>query len=104
MNEIEKFEQKHMMAFIELGNLERQASEIEARKAEVRENLTKAMEEYGITSVDNKYVKITYIGPSESTSFDTKAFRAARPEMYESLMKDFSKTTKKKGFVRIKVK
>lgn len=102
--EIEKFEQQNMMAFIELQDLENQAKAIEARKNEVRDILTRGMEENGIVSIDNDYVKISYVAPSESTSLDTKTLRAERPEIYNSLMADFSKTTKKKGYVRIKVK
>lgn len=104
MNEIQKWEQQHMMAFIELRDLEAQSKSIEARKAEVRQMLTESMEEHGIVGIDNDYVKITYIGPTESTSLDTKKLRASEPETYNDLVGAYPKVTKKKGHVRIAVK
>lgn len=104
MNEVQKFEQQNMMAFIELQTLEKQSKTIEDRKAEVREILTAGMEEHGIKSIDNEYVKIVYVAPSESTSLDTKKLRAEEPDTYNGLMKAYSKVTKRKGSVRITVK
>ena len=103
-NKVAVFEQNNMMAFLELQALERQSEEIEARKAEVRGILTNGMEQYGITSIDNDIVTITYVSPSESTTLDTKKLRAQEPKTYNDLMKQYAKTTKRRGYVKIKVK
>lgn len=104
MNAIQKFEKKHMAAFVKLSDLEKQAKTIEQMQRDIREELTVAMDKYGIESIDNDYIKIIHVSPSESKSLDTKKLRAERPEIYNSLMSDFTKVTKKKGHVRITVK
>lgn len=105
-NKVALFEQKNMMAFIELHNIEQQKKELDARDKEIREIITKGMEENGIDSIDNDYVKITYIPPTDGKpKLDEKAWRAEDPEGYNKVFSLYNKMSgAKKGYVRITVR
>lgn len=103
-NKLQVFENKHMMAFIELRDIEQQKKALENRDKEIREILAKGMEENGIESIDNEYVRITYIAPTTSESLDTKKLKANDPGLFHELMGMYKKITNKKGYTRITVK
>ena len=106
MNALQKFEAQNMMAFIELQKLEKASKAIEQRKKEVREMLAEKMEEHGIKSVDNEYVKITFFPatPAKPT-LDTKRWRAADPEGYSEVFDSYNKLDGgKKAYVKVDAK
>lgn len=103
MNAVQKFENKHMMAFIELQQITKQQKELKARDAEIRAILSKGMEEYGIESIDNEFVKINYIQPTAgSLKLDEKSWKAEDPDGYRKVFQKYNKMQgAKKGHVRI---
>lgn len=106
MNAIEKYEARYMMAMIELRDIETQKKALESRDKEIRSMLTEGMEEYGIESIDNDYVKITYINPTPGTpKLDEKTWRAEDPEGFNKVFSMYNKMSGgKKGYVRITTK
>lgn len=100
------FEQKHMMAFMELRNLENNIAAQEERLKAVKAQILKGMEEYGIKSIDNEYVTISYVAPTPGKpKLDETAWRAEDPEGYNAVFEKYNKMAgAKKGYVRIKTK
>lgn len=104
MGQLTTFDRKYMQAFQELAEVTKAKKELDAREAEIKEELTKGMESFGLVSIDNDYVKISYIKPSVSTSFDTKAFKLDDPDKYNELFEKYNKQTERKGYVKVSVK
>lgn len=103
-NAIQVFENKYMVVMAELSAIEQQRKIIEKKAKEIKAELEKAMDEYNIQSIDNEYVKITRIEASETVSIDLKELQKKEPELYDELLKDYPKVTKRKAYVRITVK
>lgn len=103
-NEIQAFENKYMMVMANIASLEKQVKKLQDRQKSLKEELEKAMDEYNIQSIDNEYVKITRIEASETVSIDLKELQKKEPELYNELLKDYPKVTKRKAYVRITVK
>lgn len=104
MNTLEKFEYKNLALFQQLADITRYKKEIERQEKEAKEALLIAMENHSIKSVDNDIVKVSYIDASESVTLDTKALRAADPELYRELLNKYNKRTTKSPYIKIAVK
>lgn len=103
MNDI-TFNTEYSHVFKELALLEDEAKDIEKRRKEVKSELLEAMEKHGIKSIDNDYVKITYVGQSVTIGVDLKAMQLEDPKLYSKISKKFSKETVKKPYIRITTK
>ena len=105
-NNVTVFENKHMMAFIELRDIEKQKKALEDRYNTIREEITRGMDEYGIKSIDNEYVNIVYVLPSPGKpKLDEKTWRAEDPEGYQKVYKLYNKMSGgRKGYVKITTK
>lgn len=103
-NSIEKFNETAMEPMRSLAQVMKAKRELEASEKAFKEELLARMEEYGVKSVDNEYVKITYVPASASTSLDLKALELEEPELYADLLADYTKTTKRKASIRITVR
>lgn len=66
----------------------------------LKEQLKEKMEEAGIVKIEMPDVDITYVGPTQRESLDSKALRAEEPEIYNK----FIKKSDVKSSIRIKVK
>ena len=69
--------------------------EIDDFKAAIKEQ----MEANGIKSIKCDAFRITYVGESEKTAFDSSAFKKDNPEMYA---KYYTKKSVTKSYVTIK--
>lgn len=103
-NEIQVFETKYIAKMAELQRLAKAKKEMEAVEKEIKADLEKAMDEYGIKSIDNEYLKITRIEASSSTSIDLATMKKKEPELYAELLEDYPKVTNRKPYVRFTVK
>ena len=66
----------------------------------LKEQLKEKMEEAGIVKIEMPDVDITYVGPTQRESLDSKALRAEDPEIYNK----FIKKSDVESSIRIKVK
>ena len=66
----------------------------------LKEQLKEKMEASGIVKIEMPDVDITYVGPTQRESLDSKALRAEEPEIYNK----FIKKSDVKSSIRIKVK
>ena len=95
----------------DIDHLSRLMLEIKEREdgvAKFKETLYQAMEERNIKSIRNEWVSITRVDPTEQTTFDGKKYlehlRLDDPMLADSISREFSKTTKRKGYALIKFK
>ena len=103
-NEIQVFETKYIAKMAELQRLAKAKKEMEAVEKEIKVDLEKAMDEYGIKSIDNEFLKITRVEASSSKSIDLATMKKKEPELYAELLEDYPKVTNRKPYVRFTVK
>ena len=60
-NELILFEQQNMAAFKHLAELKKQQDELKKTEELVKAEIEKSMEEYGVKSLKNDYITISYI-------------------------------------------
>lgn len=102
MNELIQFENGHLaeksVEYIRAteARMKKEKEDYDAFKRE----LLKAMEGNGITKIDTDTVTVSYIGATTRETFDSKAFKADMPELYDEYTKLFDVSPS----IRIKVK
>lgn len=103
-NELERFNERALSVMADIAAFAKQKSDIEAKDKALRDELLNLCEEYGVESVDNQYVKITYVKGSESVSIDLKKLQGNEPDLYSELLEDYPKKTVRKPYMRIVAK
>lgn len=103
-NQVQVFENKYLAQIQQLQQLVNQKKELEKIEKNIKKELEQAMDEHNIKSIDNEFLKITRVEASESVSIDLTAMKKKEPDLYDDLMKDYPKVTKRKAYVRFTVK
>ena len=67
------------------------------RQKLLREGLYALMEEHNVKSWTGSKIKLTRVLPTESETFDSKAFKEAEPELY----KKYVKKSKRAGSLKV---
>src|SRR5699024_9251309 len=101
MSNVTSFENKYLAVMAEIQALTKQEKEYAAKVKDLKVGLEKAMDEHNIKSIDNEFLKITRVAPSESTSIDLKAMKEKEPEQHEELFEYFLKVKKKNLYLRL---
>lgn len=96
-NGLEKFKTEQMALINQIVEFEETAKQIEKQKKDLRENLKKAMELYGIKSFKNDKITITYVAETVSNKFSTENFKKDHPDIYEK----YKKSSKVSASVRV---
>ena len=79
----------------ELQNLGIQSKSIDERKSKIKETLEK---DYLTTEgYKNDFVTVSYTSASETTSIDLKKLEEKEPELFNELVEDYKKVTKRKA-------
>lgn len=73
-----------------IAEFERKALEIELAKKELKEALKSTMENHGISTFENEYIKVSYRKPSERVTIDSKKLKEELPEVYDVYAKTSS--------------
>lgn len=84
----------------QIVEFEKQAKAVKEAQEKLKEAILKEMEEKGIIKLDSEELTITYVAPTYSERFDSKALKADNEELYNK----YIKLSKVKSSVRIKVK
>lgn len=103
-NELTEFEQQNLEVFKNLSQLSKLKKDLKKQEDSAKQALQDQMEKFGITSIDNDYIKITQVAGSESTSIDIKAMQKKEPELYDGLIEDYPKVTKRKPYLKFTVR
>lgn len=80
-------------------NFERQMKAKKDQYEQFKSDLLTAMEQNGIIKLESDDLHVNYIGESTRETFDSKAFKADFPDLYD----EYVKMSKVKPSVRIKV-
>ena len=83
-----------------IANIATEKKRLEDDDKRMREELEKAMNDYGVTSFENEFVKITHVDPTTKVTVDSKKLKTELPDIYEK----YSKVSDVKGYVKISVK
>lgn len=102
--EVQAFEGQYLAVMSSLSAMIKQKKALEDQEKKVKEQLEKVMDEFGIKRVDNQFLKIVRVEGSKSTSIDLKKLEDEEPDLYKDLLKDYPKTTSRKGSIRFDVK
>lgn len=83
-----------------LAHFEKEIKALKDAEEKLKAEILAAMEANGCIKLETPELNITYIAPTDRETFDSKAFRAEHPEMYD----DYVKMSAVKSSIRIKVK
>ena len=100
-NELVVFEKQNLALFKGLADATKAKKKLESDEKKLKTKLEKLMNDYGIKSIDNQYIKITRVNGSTSTSIDTKELEK---EVEGELLEDYPKITTRKDSIRFEVK
>ena len=103
-NELQVFEQANLAVFKRLHDFKKQQELMKKQEEDLKAELLKSMEEYGIKSFKNEYITISYVEGSTSVSIDLKTLEKKEPELYKDLLEDYPKVTNRKAYVKFVVK
>lgn len=105
-NNLQVFEKKYMMAFVSLRDLKVQLKEAEEKEKQIKELIKDGMDEFGIDSIDNEYVRINRIPAYPGKpKLDEKAWRAEDPDSYNEIFNKYNKMSgSKKSYITINIK
>ncbi|PGC86200.1 hypothetical protein [Bacillus toyonensis] len=104
MNEVQAFENKHLAIMTAIAIHTQQEKNLAAQSKKLKEELEKAMDEHGITSIDNNLIKITRVEATTSTTIDVTKLKSVEPQLYGELLGDYPKVSNRKAHVKFTVK
>ena len=104
--EMQAFEKKNLIVMKELSNVVSEKKKLEEVEKKAKERLEKIMDEYGIKSIDNEFLRITRIPPNAGkTVIDVDKMEKEEPDLFKELLEDYPKVSgKKKGYVKFDIK
>ena len=92
--ELQVFDNQYLQVFQSLSDVTKQLKALEKQEKAIREGLKKAMEKYGIKSLENEYIKITHVDANAGKkSIDIDELSKKEPKLYQDLLKDYPKTS-----------
>lgn len=105
-NEIALFENQYLAAMKQVADVTKTKKKLEAEEKKIKAKIEKAMDEFGIKSIDNQYITISRVAAGQDKiTVDLETLKAEEPDLYDDLIADYPKTVKgKKAFVTFKVK
>lgn len=75
--------------------------ELEKKEKELKEKIMNEMEQSNMLTIDNKYVKVTYVLPQTRVSLDTSLLKKMDNNLYDELMSSYRKETTTKPSLRV---
>ena len=104
--ELQVFENQYLAVFQNLAEVTKQKKKLEDQEKKVKSQLEKLMDEHGIKSLDNQFIKITRVAANPGKlTIDLDKLLEEEPELHAELLADYPKTTgAKKAYVKFNVK
>ena len=104
--ELKVFEEQYLTVMKGLADAVKARKKLEVDEKKFKEQLGQVMDEYGIKSLDNQFVKITRVAESKGKpTVDLEKMEKEEPELYADLLKDYPKISgAKKGYVKFDTK
>lgn len=98
---IEKFNQEAREIMVAIAKHAKQKKVYEAHDKAMRAQLLELCEKHGVDSIDNDFVKISRVKGSETKSVDLKKVQTMDPALYDDLLNEYPKVTRKSAYLRI---
>lgn len=94
------FQEQQLATIQQIADLVTAKKTLEIQEKELKDKLKEAMEQYGVKSLDNDILKITYIAATTATSIDSAKLKKLHPD----IASECSKTSQKSAYVKVEVK
>lgn len=91
------FNQQYLSVFKTLKENMLMRKGLEAQEKVLKDELRKAMEDCGIKSIDNEFVKVTYIPPAVAVQVDAEKLRGRYPQ----IAAECSKEVKRSSYIKV---
>lgn len=102
--EIQLFEEQYLSVMQGLAAMAIEKKRLEEAEKKAKTELEKVMDQYSIISMDNQFIKVTRVAATSSKTIDVKELEKKEPELYNELLADYPKETKRAGYVRFTAK
>lgn len=93
-------EQQQMAVIQKIADICTAKKQLEAQEKDLKDKLKEAMEQYGVKSLDNDILKITYIAATTATSIDSPKLK----KKYPDIASECSKTSAKSSYIKVELK
>ena len=94
-NEVVSFNEKYISVFKQLAELSITKKKLMEKEKEIKEEMKSAMEQYNIKSIDNDYIKISYVAQGKpSVKVDLKSLEDDDVALYNELLNKYPKHVK----------
>lgn len=97
---LELFQATQMTILNNIADLVNQKKELEAAEKKLKDELKKAMEQYGIKKFSSDILDITYVAETTKNSLDSARLKKEKPDVYAA----FTKTSKSSAYIKVTVK
>lgn len=102
--ELELFEEKTLSFAKGLKALKEEKERLEDEEKKLKKAIEDLFNEYDLKSFNNDYFSISRVSESKSISIDLKALEKEENKLYEELVNDYPKVSKRKAYIRISLK
>lgn len=93
-------EQQQMTVIKKIADICTAKKQLEAQEKELKDKLKEAMEHYGVKSLNNDILKITYIAATTANSIDSSKLKKMHPD----IAAECTKTSNKSAYIKVEVK
>lgn len=93
-------EQQQMAVITQIADICMTKKKLEALEKDLKDKLKEAMEQYGVKSLDNDILKITYIAATTANSIDSAKLKKLHPD----IAAECTKTSAKSAYIKVEVK
>lgn len=95
-----EFEHQQMTIIKKIAEICTAKKQLEATEKEMKDKLKQAMELYGVKSLNNNLLKITYIEATTANSIDSTKLKKLHPD----IAAECTKTSNKSAYIKVEVK
>ena len=95
-----EFQQGQVAVLQSIANIVVQKKQLEEQEKKLKEQLQKAMEDYGVKKFESDVLNITYVAATTSTSIDSTKLKKKYPDIAE----ECSKVSNKSAYVKVVIK
>lgn len=93
-------EQQQMTVIKQIADICTAKKQLEEQEKVLKDKLKEAMEQFGVKSLDNDILKITYIAATTANSIDSAKLKKLHPD----IAAECTKTSAKSAYIKVEVK
>ena len=97
---IRKVESEAIVCMTNLRDVLIQKKQMEEAEKNLKAEIKKVLDKYGVKSITTPVLRITNVAGSESVTVDLDSFRKLEPEEYAALLADYPKVSKRASYLK----